>query len=316
MEPVLQWGLDCIRLIQSQANPPLTLLMKVLTHLGSTVAYIIILPLIYWCVDEKKGLRLGIVVLISVWLNLFFKLLLNQPRPFFVNYDPSLGMISETLGGLPSGHAQNTLALWAIIASWVNKKWMWGVTACFCLLVAFSRVYLGVHFPSDVLGGWIIGGVLLTIYFLYGKRIETLLVTPRVGLIACAALAFVMILYRPLAILLMPGAMVLGLGTGYYLCKCKIGFSASTLSGRTGIAKYFVLLVRFLLGITVLVLWYVVSEKITARFENSDNYNLFVFLRFGVIAFIISAGAPWLFRSLRLADSPVAGVEDPPVRVE
>jgi membrane-associated phospholipid phosphatase len=316
MESILQWGLDCIRLIQSSANPPLTLLMKIITNLGSTVVYIIILPFIYWCVDEKKSLRLGTVVLVSVWLNLFLKFMLDQPRPFFVNYDPSLGMISETLGGFPSGHAQNSLVLWVIIASWVNKKWLWGVAACFCLLVGFSRVYLGVHFPTDVFGGWLIGGILLGVYFLIGKQIETLLAeqSPRMGLLACAALAFIMILYRPSAVLLMPGAMLLGLGTGYYLCKHKIGFSADALCGRVGIAKYLVLLVRFLLGITVLFLWYIVTEKLMVKFEDSGNFNLFVFLRFGVIALWISAGAPWLFRSIKLTDS--AGAGDPLVRAE
>jgi membrane-associated phospholipid phosphatase len=315
MESALQWGLDCIRLIQSSANPPLTFLMKIITNLGSTVVYILILPFIYWCVDEKKSLRLGIVVLVSVWLNLFLKFMLDQPRPFFANYDPSLGMISETMGGLPSGHAQNSLVLWVIIASWVNKKWLWGTAACFCLLVGFSRVYLGVHFPTDVLGGWIIGGILLGIYCLIGKQIETLLAeqNPRVGLYACAALAFIMILYRPSAVLLMPGSMILGLGTGYYLCKNKIGFSASALGGRTGIARYLVLLVRFLIGITVLALWYIVTEKLMINFEDSANFNLFVFLRFAVIAFWISAGAPWLFRSIRLAESVA---KDPPVRAE
>jgi membrane-associated phospholipid phosphatase len=314
MEPLLQWGLDCIRLIQSQANPPLTLLMKVFTHLGSTVVYIMVLPFVYWCVDEKKALRLGMAVLFSVWLNLFLKFLLDQPRPFLANYDPSLGMISETMGGLPSGHAQNSMVLWAIIASWVNKKWFWVISACFCLLVGFSRIYLGVHFPTDVLGGWIIGGVVLGVYFLAGKRIEALFSDygPRLGLVVCATLSFIMILYRPSEVLLMPGAMILGLGTGYYLCKRKIGFSASALNGRTGIAKYLVLLIRFLLGITVLALWYVVTEKLMISFENSGNFNLFVFVRFGVIAFWISAGAPWIFRSTRLTD----GAEDPPVRAE
>jgi membrane-associated phospholipid phosphatase len=312
MESLLQWGLDCIRSIQSHANPSLTMTMKVFTHLGSTVAYIIILPFVFWCVDEKKGLRLGTVVLVSVWLNLFLKFLLDQPRPFFANYDPSLGMMSETLGGLPSGHAQNSLVLWTIIASWVNKKWFWGIAACFCLLVGVSRIYLGVHFPTDVLGGWIIGGIVLGIYFLSGKQIETLLAahSPRAGLIACASLAFIMILYRPSAVLIMPGAMILGLGTGYYLCKYKIGFSASALSGRTDIAKHLVLLIRCLLGITILALWYLISKKIMIGFEDSGNYNLFVFLRFGVIAFWISAGAPWLFRFVRLA---VSGAENPPV---
>jgi membrane-associated phospholipid phosphatase len=306
MEALLQWGLDCIRLIQSQANPLLTTLMKIITLLGSSAVYVIILPLIYWCVDERKSLRLGMVTLISVWLNFVLKFLLDQPRPFFVNYDPSLGIVHATMGGFPSGHAQNSLVLWAIIASWVNKKWFWGIAAFFCLLIGFSRLYLGVHFPTDVIGGWIIGGILLAVYFIIGKRIETLLAnhSPRTGLIACAALAFAMILYRPSAEVLLPSAMILGLGTGYYLCRYKIGFSANALSDRVGTEKYLVLLVRFLLGFSVLVLLYGISNRLMVKFEDSDNYNLIVFMRFGIIALWISAGAPLLFRFIRLAKSP------------
>jgi len=166
MEAILYWGLDCIRLIQTAANPPLTACMKIITGLGSAAVYIILLPLIYWCIDEKKCLRLGTMVLVSVWLNITLKFALNQPRPFFEGYDPSVGMIGERMGGFPSGHAQNLLVMLFIIASWGTKKRLYGIAAFFCLLVGFSRVYLGVHFPTDVLGGWIIGGILLAAYFL------------------------------------------------------------------------------------------------------------------------------------------------------
>jgi len=304
MEAILQWGLDCIRLIQTGANPPLTMCIKIITQLGSGAVYIILLPLIYWCIDEKKCLRLGTMVLISVWLNIILKAVLDQPRPFFENYDPSVGIIHERMGGFPSGHAQNSLVMWAIIASWGKQKRFYGIAALFCLLIGFSRVYLGVHFPTDVLGGWLIGGVLLAVYFCTEKRIEAQIAanSPRAGLIACAALAFVMILYRPFIELLMPGAMILGLGTGYYLCRFHIGFTASALSNRTGVFKYLVLAVRFLLGITVMVLLFVLTEKIMVRLKGSGNYPLFMFLRFVLFALWISAGAPWLFRFLRLAE--------------
>jgi len=306
MEAILQWGLDFIKLIQTGANPPFTMCMRIITELGSGAVYIILLPLIYWCIDEKKCLHLGMAVLISVWLNIVLKSLLDQPRPFFVNYDPSVDIthIREPMGGFPSGHAQNSLVMWIIIASWGKQKRFYVIAALFCLLVGFSRVYLGVHFPTDVLGGWLIGGILLAVYFCADKRIEALLAahSPRAGLIACAALAFVMILYRPFTELLMPGAMILGLGTGYYLCRFHIGFTASALSGRIGVYKYLTLAVRLLLGMTVMVLLFVLTEKIMVGLKGSGNYPLFMFLRFALFALWISTGAPWLFRFLRLAD--------------
>ena len=312
MEALLQWGLDCIRLIQGWANPPLTIFMRIITSLGSAGAYILLLPFVYWCIDEKKGLHLGTMILISVWVNLSLKLLLNQPRPFFAGYDPSVGMISERLGGFPSGHAQNTLVMLTIICSWLTRRWAYIAAALVCLLVGFSRLYLGVHFPTDVIGGWLIGGILLAVYFLVRKRIEALIAKGgfRGGMYASAALAFVMILYRPSVGLLMPGGMILGLGAGYCLCKQYVNFSASALGdyyvsafgGRVGLAKYLTLLARFLMGIIVLNLLLIGTERIMGGMDNSGNYQLVVFLRFVLLALWISAGAPWLFRFLRLAE--------------
>jgi hypothetical protein len=129
---------------------------------------------------------------------------------------------------------------------------------------------------------------------------------PRTGLIICAAFSFIMILYRPSVELLLPGAMLLGMGGGYCLCKTRIGFTAAvTGKNRTGrgATKYLILLVRFLLGMTVLALIYVASEKLTFGLNNSGNYQLVMFLRLSALALWVSAGAPWLFRFLRLAEN-------------
>ena len=307
MEATLQWGLDCIRLVQSWASPPLTMLMKIITSLGSAGAYSALFLFFCWCIDEKKSLRLGIAMLISAWINLTLKFLLDQPRPFFEGYDPSVGMIAERLGGFPSGHAQNSLVMWMIVASWGKKRWRFALAALFCLLVGFSRIYLGVHFPTDVLGGWLLGGLVLCGYFLAGSRIESLLTTagPRAGLITCAVIAFTMILYRPSTELLLPAGVVLGLGAGYSLNRQRIGFVASAVCGRTGIAKYLTLHARFALGMFGIILLIIVTNIIDNIFSTSGNYPLIVFLRCVLLALWISAGAPWLFRRIRLAgDEP------------
>ena len=330
MEAVLQWGLDIIRAIQSFENQPLTALMRVVTNLGSAAAYMILLPLVYWCLDEKKGARLGITVLVSAWINISLKFALNQPRPFFAGYDPSVGMIPEQLGGFPSGHAQNALVIWTIIASWGKRKWLYAAAACICLLVSFSRIYLGVHFPTDILGGWIIGGIVLWVYFFIVKRLESqpdnqnqgknslkeLLERGgfRVEMIIAAAAAFLMILYRPSDESLMLGGMLLGAAAGYSLNRHYTGFKSSAGIGSTGVTRYGVLALRFLLGIAGAALLFAAFAKITpeSRFagresaslfgEASDYYVLLYFFRFAVITLWVYAGAPWLFCRLRLAE--------------
>jgi membrane-associated phospholipid phosphatase len=305
LENLLLRGIDVIRFIQTAASPPLTAFMRAISVLGSAATFIVLLlPLIYWCVDEKKCLRIGTVVLLSVWLNLVLKYVFDQPRPVFAGYDPSVGMLplagEATTGGFPSGHAQNSLVFLIIIASLLKKKLFYGVAAFLCLLIGFSRIYLGMHFPTDILGGWLIGGLILCIYFLLANRIETLITAggTRAGLISATALSFIMILYRPVTEILNPAGMLLGLAAGYCLNRLYIGFTASAPSGGP---RYLTLASRFILGMVGFLLPYYATDILNNIFHNTENYNLFVFLRYALLALWISAGAPWLFRFTRLA---------------
>jgi membrane-associated phospholipid phosphatase len=304
MEPLLQWGLDVIRAVQSAANTPLTIFMKSVTALGTAPAYMVLLPLIFWCADEKKGVRLGIMVMITLWVNLALKFLFHQPRPFWPGYDPALGMIAEHFGGLPSGHAQNSLVLGFVMASWGKNKGFYALALFASLLIGFSRIYLGVHFPTDVFAGWIIGGLLLTAYFLLGPRLETALARGdlRFRLILTAAASFIMILYRPGDDLLTPGGVLLGLGPGYSLNLHFLRFRAAALFGRRGAEKFFTLLLRFLLGMAGFLIITLIFSKIIPENQDSPYFRILFFLRLGLWGFWIYAGAPWLFQRIRLAE--------------
>jgi len=301
MEPVLQWGLDFIRTVQAASNPALTVVMRIITAMGGSVLFLLVLPVLYWCVDEKKGMRLYLTLIISLWINMSLKFLFNQPRPFFEGYDPSVGFIYERMGGLPSGHAQNTLVVFFILASWIKKIRDYACAAVLCILISFSRIYLGVHFPTDIIAGWIIGGIILCGYFLLSAKIETLLEKGgfRAGVIASAALSFFMILYLPGKELLMPGGVVLGLGAGYCVNKKYIGFSSSASFGKTGAEKYTALFARMLLGIAGFVLIFFTGSKLMP--QDSANFKLYGFIMAALGGFWISAASPWLFVKLRLA---------------
>jgi membrane-associated phospholipid phosphatase len=307
MESTLLWGLELIRSIQSHASPALTAFMKVVTNLGAAPVYLVLLPLIFWCFDEEKGLRLSLAVLVSLWINMVLKHLLAQPRPFWEGWDPSVGMIGEDYNGFPSGHAQISLVMWTIIASWTGKKWAFPAAFLISLLVGFSRLYLGVHFPTDLLGGWALGALTLAAYFLWGDRLRAALVRggPRLRMILSAALAFVMILYRPRLEMLMPGALVLGLGLGYCLNLGRFraagaGNGAGNGAARSPIAGAALRGIRFAAGMAGLVALFTVLGRLAPK-EQSSLYPLFFFVRFALAGFWVSLAAPWLFLRLRLA---------------
>jgi membrane-associated phospholipid phosphatase len=317
MEPMLIWGLDLIRAVQAHANPALTLFMKLVTNFGGAAAYLALLPLVFWCYDEEKGVRLALAVMVSVWINLALKFLCGQPRPFWPAYDPSVGIITESANGFPSGHAQISLTLWVIVASWTGKKWAYAAAVLISLLVGFSRLYLGVHFPTDLLGGWILGALVLGGYFFLSGRIKALLQRgARFQMIASAAAAFVMILYRPSVEMLMPGAVVLGMGLAYSITANRLRFHSAAMFGRRGAGKLLTLAGRYLTGIAGIVLVFVIFSRIEPG-ENSAYHPLFFFLRFVLLEIWIYLCAPWCYQRLGLAETPAGAsggerVPDPP----
>jgi membrane-associated phospholipid phosphatase len=303
MEPLLRWGLDLIRTVQTIANPALTFFMKMATQLGGTLFYVILLSLIFWCIDEKKSVRLALLIMISGWINLLLKFLLHQPRPFWEAYDPSVALVHEQFGGLPSGHAQGSLIFWTLIASWGAKTRYYVLAAAIILLVGFSRVYLGVHFPTDVLAGWLIGGLICRAYFFLAPRIEKALESGglRARMILSAGVSFVIILYRPSNDFLMLGGALLGIGIGYTLNIHFIHFKAAGLRGRGRAAKLLVLPARFILGFVGIFLIAVVFSRFLPN-SDSVHYRLFFFLHYALLGFWIYAGAPWLFLRIGLAE--------------
>lgn len=295
MEAIYQWGLDIIRAVQPWGSPAFTAFMKLVSLLGSEYFYMVLLPLVFWAVDRKKGIRLGIAVILSAWLNITLKALFQQPRPFTL--DPSLGLAFEDSYGLPSGHAQNALVLWTILASWGRAKWRPIGAALVILLISFSRVYLGVHFPTDIFAGWLLGGIMAAVYFLAFPRLEALpgAERPRTRLIALSLAALLMNALHPEDITM--GALLLGMGAGYTLGAKYLVPPGGEEPGE-GRIRGPILALRLLLGFTVLALIYTVFRRIMPE-KTSSLYRLFNFGRFGLLGIWTTLGAPWLFLRLR-----------------
>ncbi len=156
---VLDFGLHIILYLQGLGNW-LAGPMEAISFLGTGYFFLVASPALYWCWDASLGMRLGLWLMIGSGLNLILKLAWHAPRPYWVD-GRIKAFIAESSFGIPSGHAQNAVLGWGGLANWFKRSGIWLLAGVLILLIGLSRLFLGVHFPSDVLVGWIIGGLLL-----------------------------------------------------------------------------------------------------------------------------------------------------------
>ncbi|SDG82636.1 PAP2 superfamily protein [Sinosporangium album] len=134
--------------------------LKVVSALGTNGFVVVVLSVVYWCVNPRFGLRLGLVVLLSAGLNSVGKLLLQAPRPYWIDARVH-AFAREPTFGIPSGHAQTATVFAGWLALQARKPYAVGAAVVFVALMAWSRLYLGVHFLSDVAAGILVGLVIL-----------------------------------------------------------------------------------------------------------------------------------------------------------
>lgn len=156
-------GLDIVRSLQAQGTAFLDMLAVLLHNLGGDLGYILVLPIVYWSVSRYRGRQLLFVLLIGLVGLLAFKEVIASPRPFIQHPDQVTALVEEDGYGLPSGHVVLSIVIWGYIASVVKRWWVWLLVAFYVLLIAWSRMYAGVHYPQDVVGGVIVGAGLLAL---------------------------------------------------------------------------------------------------------------------------------------------------------
>jgi membrane-associated phospholipid phosphatase len=145
--------------------------MKVLTFLGNEEFFLLLLPLVYLCVDARLGLRLGALVLGSDILNNLLKVLFAMPRPYWAD-NRVQALMQDTSYGMPSSHAQNAAAVWPYLALMSRRAWMWIVAGVLVLGIGISRMAVGVHYMGDVVVGWAIGAVVLVLFLALIPKLE------------------------------------------------------------------------------------------------------------------------------------------------
>ncbi len=139
---------------------------------GEELIMVALMGFIYWCIDKRWGLFLGINLTASVTWNPMIKNIVLRPRPYMVHDGVKClkpvekGDIMDPLiqgYSFPSGHSCNAASVYGSLAFYKRKAWLTIAAVSVTLLVGISRFILGVHYPTDVLAGWALG--LLSVIF-------------------------------------------------------------------------------------------------------------------------------------------------------
>jgi len=151
------WDLPLLRAVHAWSTPPLDTTMLFFTRVGAPLPMIafVALALLALLLRGRRGAALFFALAVggAAGLNVVAKLVFQRARPALW---PSL--VTETDYSFPSGHALGSLAVVAalVFLTWRTRgRWpTLALGALFAAAVGLSRVYLGVHYPSDILAGW------------------------------------------------------------------------------------------------------------------------------------------------------------------
>ncbi len=180
--------MDFLRWLESIRTPVGDFLMSTLTHLGQEMLFIAVALVFFWCIDKKRGYFLLFTGFVGTVCNQILKMAFRVPRPWVL--DPAFRPVESAVEGatgysFPSGHTQCATNLYGGIARSSRRRAVQIGGVVIALLVAFTRMYLGVHTPADVLTSLAVGTVLvLSLYAI----IERIYDTPKYMYIAVGAI--------------------------------------------------------------------------------------------------------------------------------
>lgn len=156
--------MSLLYLLEKIRNPVLDQLMLLVTSLGEETAFLIIALIVFWCVDKRKGYYIMTVGFLGTLSSQFLKLTCRIPRPWVLDENFTIvEQAREAASGysFPSGHSQTAVGTFGSLAYTSKKRWIKIACVAVMALVPFSRMYLGVHTPADVLVGSVLALVLL-----------------------------------------------------------------------------------------------------------------------------------------------------------
>lgn len=284
-ENTVLFGEQTVNALHIDAGRWLDYCMAALTHLGSKTFFALLLLYIFWCVNKRIAVIIGLTLVISTALNDILKTAFNSPRPDPIHLTEKIArlniMHSPPNEGFPSGHTQSAIVFWGLLAYFVRRRTFTLCALFLIMIIPYTRIYLGVHFLGDIAGGIVIGAVILFMVVKSAHHYDSLWNMRRLS-------ALILFLFIPLLLLLVfheyAIAKLLGFLSGF-----SIGFIANKTHDEEVECKLIPSLLKYILGLSILIILIACAVVILPKEVP------FLFTGFWIIGAWISYGAPLLF---------------------
>lgn len=328
LHAVHQWGIEVIRTVQNFSTPFLNEIMKIFTDASTYGFVVFIIGLYLWCIDYKKGLHLAYAAAFTSGLNGGIKRILKIPRPF--TYAPEIML--KSIGGFstPSGHSSISAFIYPAVLFYkpfrenlskdaqlarpqkngtASGKLKIAAAIILPLLVGFSRVYLGVHYPTDVLLGWGLGAFIFLSMMFFLPAIEAKLSTlnrteedpQNIKFKKTASIRFTLAAFFSFILIFISREKVIEAGAilGLAFGNIRI-FENSKYSFDASKGSFLQKFLRFIIGsalscIPILIFYLLKIDSSYAQ------YRLYRFLEFFAVGLIASGLAPIIFCLLKIS---------------
>ena len=263
------------------------------TMLGEETVMVAILGFIYWCYDKKFGVFVGTNLMVGLVANPMIKNIFLRYRPYMVHsevkclkpvhegdlYDPLLQGYS-----FPSGHTSNSSTMYFSLPVYEKKKWLVVLGILMPFLVGLSRVCLGVHYPTDVIAGWLLGAVVVALMSFLQKKIQVKWK-----------------LYLLITLLTIPGCFYCTSNDYFTSLGMMLGFFAASLfeekyvnfDNTKDIKKS---IIRVVGGLVVFLLANVVLKTVFNAIAIESLVYLLRVIRYGLLVFVTMGVYPMMFK--------------------
>jgi membrane-associated phospholipid phosphatase len=282
--------------MQSWQNGFFDVFFNFISFLGEEYVYIVLLSILYFAVDKKLGEYVGFSLFLTGILNTVIKGFVRAERPYQKYPDRVTNLRPESSGGysFPSGHTQMFTTFSFGVAFYIKRYGLFLAASILSILMAMSRMYLGVHFLEDVLTSIVLGiAVAYGGYLLFQKIGSNDALLQRIYLgILVVFLPFVVFMNNN--DLFKTYGLMVGFTVGMYLEKRFVQFTMDLVWWKKAI--------RVVGGLTLMILTMVGLDVVFGLFaeEGTTLLNYLDGIRYGMISLVGLGLYPFLFRRFQL----------------